>query len=71
MHYCYPHASDADILKDILRTSIPEEALTCSACWKRICQVRGKNFSKVDPEDWREICGRRGYVHGRENPRGF
>lgn len=71
MHYCYPVADDATILQDIQRIGVSEEALTCTACWKRICQVRGRNFSHVDDEDWRELCAKRGYLFGRENPRGF
>lgn len=71
MHYCSGRTSDSTILSDIQRSTVPEEALTCSDCWKRVCQVRGRNFSSVSADDWRELCGRRGYLKERENPRGF
>jgi hypothetical protein len=68
-HYC--NRSDADILDDIIRGNIPDDALASDCCWKRICQVRGRHFNKVDPDTWSEICRERGYVRTRENPRGF
>jgi hypothetical protein len=69
MHYC--GRSDTDILRDIIRGCIPEDALVSGCCWQRICEVRGRNFNQVDAETWREICKERGYLFGRQNPRGF
>ena len=68
---CYCDGSDREILVDIERGVIPDEALVNGCCWKRVCQVRGRNFDFVDPEAWREICRERGYLFGRQNPRGF
>ena len=69
MHYC--SRSEADILADVVRGSIPSDALVNDCCWRRICQVRGRNFNQVDADTWREICAERGYVFGRQNSRGF
>lgn len=69
--YCYPLPKEGEILRDLLRGSLPEEALVCTGCWRQICRVRGLNFSKVSAELWREICERRGYLYWRENPRGW
>jgi hypothetical protein len=68
---CYCDSSDEEILQDLLRDGVPEEALTRSCCWKRVCQVRGRNFNQIDPEIWSRICTERGYLLQRQNPRGF
>ena len=68
-HYC--HSNDGAILSDIVEGRIPEIALVTSCCWKRICQVRGRNFSLVPEDTWEELCRFRGYLFARENPRGF
>jgi IS30 family transposase len=68
-HYC--HSNDGAILSDIVEGRIPEIALVTSCCWKRICQVRGRNFSLVPEDTWEELCRFRSYLFARENPRGF
>jgi len=65
------HFSEEDILEDLLRCSIPPEALTRNCCWTEICRVRGLNQNLVDQESWREVCRIRGYLQERQNPRGF
>lgn len=59
---CYCRYPDIEILNNIVRGDIPEEALIMGCCWKRICQVRGRGFSFIDAEIWREICRRRAYL---------
>jgi len=68
---CYCDLSYEEILQGLVEGAIPDEALVYSCCWKTICRVRGLYFNSVDPEIWREICARRGYIQNRENPRGF
>jgi hypothetical protein len=68
---CYCNLPESEILADLKVGSVPDEALVNGCCWRTICRVRGLNFNAVDPETWREICQRRGYVQQRENPRGF
>jgi hypothetical protein len=68
---CYCDSTEKTIVHDLKRGSIPEEALVNSCCWKEICRIRGRNFSAIDPEKWREICTERGYLLRRQNPRGF
>jgi hypothetical protein len=68
---CYCDRTDAEILQDLQRGRMPEEALLNGCCWIRICEVRGRNFNSIDPEDWIRICTERGYLFARENPRGF
>ncbi len=59
-YYC--KKSDSEILSDILNNSIPRGALMNDCCWKRICQVRYRNFKKVTKSrNWRSICSDRGY----------
>lgn len=68
---CYCKSSYEEILNDIKGGSPPDEALLRSCCWSAICRVRGMYFNMIDPEIWRDICQRRGYIRQRENPRGF
>ena len=68
---CYCSNSEDQILADLGEGCIPDEVLISSCCWRTICRIRGRNFSSVDPEIWRETCQRRGYIYLRENPRGF
>lgn len=68
---CYCNSSYDEILIDIKESVVPDDALLNSCCWKTICRVRGLYFNMVDPEMWRELCQRRGYIQQRENPRGF
>ena len=68
---CYCDSSDEEILNDLLREYVPEEALVRSCCWRRVCQVRGRNFNLVSPDTWRIICVERGFLLYRQNPRGF
>jgi hypothetical protein len=69
IHYC--HSSDAAILDDLKEGRVPEIGLVTSCCWKRICQVRGRNLKDVADDVWQDVCRERGYLLARENPRGF
>ena len=64
---CYCSASDFEILTDINQIAVPAEALTERHCWIRICEVRGRSFSMVDPASWSELCRKRGYLFRRFN----
>jgi hypothetical protein len=68
---CYCETRDTEILNDIRHEPIPEDALVNGCCWRRICQVRGRPFNKIDADTWTEVCRKRGYLFRRENPRGF
>lgn len=69
---CYCSSTDEDnILSDILRGDVPDDALVQGCCWRRICQVRGCNINQIDDSAWKEICRKRGYLTSRANPRGF
>ncbi len=68
---CYCGEPDNTILADILRCAVPEDALVNDCCWRRVCQVRGRNDADIDPETWSELCRIRGYLRYRQNPRGF
>lgn len=68
---CYCASAHSKILANLVDESVPDEALLNSCCWKTICRVRARNFSKIDPEIWVTLCARRGYLRDRENPRGF
>ena len=68
---CYCDNEDWDILNDTRNGSVPSDALVQSCCWRRVCQVRGRNYHLVAPETWEQICRERGYSFARENPRGF
>lgn len=68
---CLCNWGDAEILRHIQGESLPSYALLNNCCWRRVCQVRGRNFSDVDDETWIDICTRRGYLLERQNPRGF
>ena len=59
---CYCNKLDYEILSDILNNSIPRDALVKDCCWKKICQVRGKNFGNVEQSgNWSDICSDRGF----------
>lgn len=60
-----------EIVEGIKENNLPSEAIVSAKCWKIICGVRGKNLGRIDPEEWRELCERRGYLHSRHNSRGF
>jgi len=68
---CYCEVQDAYILSDILNVSIPANALTGSCSWRRICQVRGRNFSAIDFNVWFQVCQERGYLFVRSNSRSY
>jgi hypothetical protein len=76
---CYCDGDDEVILADLIRQGVPEEALPRTCCWSRISQVRGRTFSgsektpSWDPDGdiWTELCRKRGYLQGRQDPRGF
>lgn len=65
------HVSDEMILADLRQSSLPSEVLTRNCCWKRICQVRGRNPGIIDSESWRQLCRVRGYLYARQNAAGF
>ena len=64
-------ASDRQIVSAINADSIDAENLVSRDAWRRICQVRGRNFRLVDEEAWQSLCARRGYEQRRSNSRGF
>ena len=64
-------ATDSAIVRAINSESIDSESLITREGWRRICQVRGRNFQAVDEEAWQDLCARRGYLLSRRNPRGF
>ena len=68
---CYCDTDISDVIDDIVTESVPDEALVNGCCWKHICLARGLNSGQVDADTWSELCRRRGYVFGRQNPRGF
>lgn len=68
---CYCDSGDHPTTEAINQCSVPDDAFTCSACWKAICRERGYGFSEVDPDAWSELCAKRGYLFRRQNPRGF
>ena len=49
-----------DILEDIQNCSVPQEVLKDKDGWKRVCQVRGRNFENVKAEVWARLCTIRG-----------
>ncbi len=65
------HFTEEEILADLVRCSLPPEALTRNCCWKEICRVRASNQRLIDSDTWREVCHVRGYLQERQNPRGF
>jgi hypothetical protein len=68
---CNHFSSDEEILADLRLASFRPESLTRSCCWAAVCRVRALNPQAITEETWREVCGIRGYLHGRQNPRGF
>jgi hypothetical protein len=68
---CNHFSSDEEILADLQRVSFRSDLLTRGCCWRAICRVRAVNPQAIDEETWREVCGIRGYLHSRQNPRGF
>ena len=76
---CYCDNPDKVILNDLKLEAVPDEALLRNCCWKRISQVRGRTLSgeesspswDADGTIWKELCRKRGYLQGRQNPRGF
>jgi hypothetical protein len=63
--------SDRQVVDAINSESVSSEDLASREGWKRICQVRGRNFAAVDEEAWQSLCARRGYLLRRQNSRGF
>jgi hypothetical protein len=68
---CYCDSPEDQILLDIGRGSVPEDALVRACCWREICRTRGRNFDRVDADVWRQVCAKRGFLYARQNPRGF
>ncbi len=65
------HYSQEELLGDLLRCSLPSEALVRDCCWSEICRIRALSRPSIDPETWRELCATRGYLRSRQNPRGM
>jgi hypothetical protein len=63
--------SDQDVVRAINLDAIEGSDLVSRDGWRRICQVRGRNFSGVDEAAWQDLCARRGYLLARQNPRGL
>ena len=55
------HYTEEEILADLIRCSLPPEALTRNCCWRQVCRVRALNHTRIDAETWREVCHVRGY----------
>jgi hypothetical protein len=68
---CYCDLGSLPTIEEINQNTVPDDALVCTPCWRRICSIRGLSFGAIDPEAWRELCTKRGYLFSRENPRGF
>jgi hypothetical protein len=62
---CYCSVPVAQILSDINAVAVPAEALVEDHCWRTICQVRGRNFKRVDAAAWARVCAERGYLKRR------
>ena len=56
----YCDQQDRIILEDIINENVPRTVLVGKSGWKRVCQVRGRNLSKVDPASWQRLCAQRG-----------
>jgi hypothetical protein len=65
------HFDLAELANDLLRFSLPSEALVRNCCWSEICRIRATIQPKISEEDWSHICFTRGYLLSRHNPRGF
>ena len=68
---CYCSTRSEQVIRDINLVAVPADALMEGHCWKTICTVRAKNYSKVVPESWSEVCSKRGYLLRRQNSRGL
>lgn len=55
----YCNKSDAEILEDIMKNTVP--SMGYSVCgWKRVCQVKSRNKSRVTTSMWSNVCSDRG-----------
>ena len=70
MAACICDQTDSTVLGTITALTLTREVLEKPCCWKRICQVRARNFSSVSDAKWTELCRRRGYVMDRTDPQG-
>ena len=61
-------ASDQDVVRAINAESIEAETLVSRDGWRRLCQVRGRNFAAVDAGAWQSLCATRGHLLSRRNP---
>ena len=68
---CYCDSGEKAILTDLLRETIPDEALMQRCCWREICRVKALHSTAIADDDWSELSRRRGYLLKRQNPRGF
>ncbi len=60
---------DREILDLLLTGEIPEDVLVSYRCWRRICQVRGRNPWEINDEHWEVICRVRGDLGPEPKPR--
>lgn len=65
------YSDDMGVIRAINDNSFDDLDLVGTRTWKKICQIRGQNYSQVDPEVWQSLCTRRGYALHRRNPKGF
>ena len=63
--------TEVEIIRAINQGTMPSDMLVSREGWRRICQVRGKNFGRVNEAAWQHLCAERGYLQQRSNPRGF
>ena len=77
---CYCDTPTERVHSDLKIGTVPDEALVRKCCYKWICKVRGSyRFGLPDggpeweeeAEAWQELCAKKGYLFGRQNPRGF
>lgn len=67
---CYCDKPEQEILGDLKRGSVPDEALLRSCCWRKIRQVRGNRFHEIDDGTWNTLCDKRVQLNARRNPAG-
>lgn len=63
--------TEAEVIRAIRQGAVPSDMLVCREGWRRICQVRRKNFDRVNEVAWQCPCAERDYLEQRSDPRGF
>jgi hypothetical protein len=56
---CYCEKAEKEILADLQKAAVPDEALLRECCWKKVRQVRGKRFQEISDLMWTKLCDRR------------